>query len=378
MRIRTTTRRLIAALGVTSVLLATAACAANSSGGSEPGSGSGAESETVTLRFSYFTSESNPIGQTWIAWMDEVTERSDGSIQFEAFWDGTLLAADAVVDGLRDGRADIAQITPSFYAGQFPLTSVNELPFGTNNMGAISAAMANLYAENEDLAEEWTSQGVTPVAWVVGGPSVIVSNVDITSVDDFNGLKIRGIDRGSRALRGAGANVMAVPPADLYSSLERGLLDASGGVQFGALPSFKLQEVADYAIDASLGAQTASALAMSTAGWNRLSEEQQRVITEVSKTVPELYAQKNFEAEAVACTAFADAGVKMLILPQAEVQKLRAAGEAAVVDEWVAEVEEAGFDGLAFRETYNAEVAAVLPDYADGDLSGLVRCIEGA
>jgi len=332
---------------------------------------------TVTLRFSYFTSENNPIARTWKQWMDEVTERSDGSIEFEQYWDATLLAGDEVVEGLVDGRADLAQVTPTFYPGRFPLTAVNELPFGTNNVGAIASAMSTLVDEDEDLAEEWASQELVPLAWNVGGSSAIASTRELATAEDFKGLKVRGMDRGSRALDANGANVIALPPTELYGSMDRGLIDAVYGVQFGALPSLKLEEISDYVVDASTGAQTASTLAMSQAGWDRLSAEQQEVIREVSAEAPAMYEAQNREAEAEACTAFTEAGTELSVLDAAEVDTLRAAGEDVVVDGWLTETEEAGHDGAAFRDTYDAAVAAAAADFPDGDESGVARCIAG-
>jgi TRAP-type C4-dicarboxylate transport system substrate-binding protein len=369
---RSALRKRIGVAFAASALLALAAC--GGSGDDADAKADGGE-KTVTLRFSYFTSENNPIGQTWKAWMEDVTERSGGTIKFEQFWDGTLLTGDAVIDGLKDGRADIAQITPTFYAGKFPLTAVNELPFGTNNMGAIGAAMANLVEDNEALAKEWSGQGLKPLSWVVGGPSGIVSNKEITTAADFKGLKIRGMDRGSRALKTAGANVMAIAPNDLYSSMERGLLDATYGVQFGALTSLKLQEVSKYAVDASTGAQTASALAMSEAGWNKLSDAQKKVIEEASAEIPTVYTQKNIEAEELACTEFKKAGVELSVMDAAEVAKLREAGEASVVTEWEKEVKNAGQDPAAFRAEYQAAVEAAAADFPDGEVTGIARCL---
>ena len=360
-------RRLAAVVLGTTLVVAAAAC----------GSGDDADAAdgTVTLRFSYFTSEQNPIAQTWKQWMEEVTERSDGSIEFEQYWDGTLLGADEVVEGLVDGRADIAQVTPTFYPGRFPLTAVNELPFGTNNVGAIASAMSTLVEEDEDLAEEWSSQDLVPLAWNVGGSSAIASNREIATAADFRGLKVRGLDRGSRALDANGANVIALAPTELYGSMDRGLIDAVYGVQFGALPSLKLEEISDYVVDASTGAQTASTLAMGQAAWDSLTDEQRAVIEEVSADAPSMYEAANRAAEEEACTAFAESGTELSVLAGAEVEKLRAAGQDVVVDGWLAEVEEAGHDGAAFRETYDAAVEAAAADFPDGDESGVARCL---
>lgn len=368
MTVRARSQRLAAAAATTLALLAASACSSDTPDDGSPG-------DAVTLRFSYFTSENNPIGQTWKAWMAEVTERSNGSITFEEYWDGTLLPADGVIEGLNDGRADIAQVTPTFYSGKFPLTAVNELPFGTNNMGAISAAMSSLIQDDADLAAEWAAQGIKPLAWNVGGPSAIASTKAVRTAADFDGLKIRGIDRGSRALKEAGADLVAIAPAELYGSMDRGVLDASYGIQLGAITSLKLEEVSDYMIDASTGAQTASTLAMSVKGWNALTAEQQRIIEEVSATVPQLYVEKNRAAEDAACAAITEAGVEIITLPPTEVEALRQAGEQPVVAGWMAEVTEAGHDPAAFRAAYDAAVAEAAADFPDGDLSGLARCV---
>lgn len=355
--------------------LTLAACGSSDDDGSTNAGASGDQPD-VTLKFSYFTSQNNPIGQTWTWWMDEVTKRTDGAVSFDAFWDGTLLKADEVVDGLRDGRADVGQITPSFYSGRFPLTAVAELPFASNNVAAISATMAKLAAEDETFQEEWSSQGVKPLGWSVGGSSGVVSKQSITTAADLKGKKIRGIDRGSKALKHNGANVIAVAPAELYGSMERGLLDAVYGVPFGALTSMKLEEVGKHAVDLGLGAQTASPLAISDKAWATLSPEQQQAIEAVSAEVPAKYAELNAKADADACAVFTAKGVELFALPPAEVEKLRAGGEQKVRDEWAAELRKKDLDADGFSARYRELVETAGADFPGEDKSGVQRCIE--
>lgn len=352
-----------------------AACGSSDDGETTEASAEGAGPK-VTLKFSYFTSQNNPIGQTWTWWMDEVTKRTGGSVTFDAFWDGTLLKAEEVVDGLRDGRADVAQITPSFYSGRFPLTAVAELPFASNNVAAISATMAKLSAEDEAFQKEWSSQGVKPLGWSVGASSPVVSKEPIKTAADIKGMKIRGIDRGSKALKFNGANVLAVAPAELYGSMERGLLDGVYGVPFGALPSMKLEEVGGYTTDLGLGAQTASALAISQSTWDELSDDQRKAIEEVGAEIPAKYAELNAAADANACKLFRENDVELSVLPEGETAKLRAGGEAKVRDEWIAETKKKNLDGEAFRTKYGDLVQAASADFPDEDKSGVQRCID--
>lgn len=354
-----------------------AACGSSDDGGDSTQARSDGGGKDVTLKFSYFTSQNNPIGQTWTWWMDEVEKRSGGTITFDAYWDGTLLKAEEVVDGLRDGRADVAQITPSFYSGRFPLTAVAELPFTSNNVAAISATMAKLSAEDEAFQQEWSSQGVKPLGWSVGASSPVVSKDPIKAAGDIKGMKIRGIDRGSKALKHNGANVIAVAPAELYGSMERGLLDGVYGVPFGALPSMKLEEVGDHTADLGLGAQTASALAISESTWDELSDEQRKAIEEVGAEVPAKYAELNAAADANACKLFRENDVELSVLPEAETEKLRAGGEQKVRDEWVAELKKKDLDADGFSTKYRELVETAAADYPDEDKSGVQRCIDG-
>lgn len=359
--------------------LALAACGSSSDDGgtTTQAAKGGGQGDPVSLKFSYFTSQNNPIGQTWTWWMDEVEKRSGGSITFDAYWDGTLLKADEVVDGLRDGRADVAQITPSFYSGRFPLTAVAELPFASNNVAAISATMAKLSAEDETFQQEWSSQGVRPLGWSVGASSPVVSKKPIASAADIKGKRIRGIDRGSKALKHNGANVLAVAPAELYGSMERGLLDGVYGVPFGALTSMKLEEVGEHTTDLGLGAQTASALAISRSAWDELSDEQRKAIEDVGAEIPAKYAELNAAADANACKVFRENDVELRVLPAAETEKLRAGGEQKVRDEWVAELKKKDLDADGFGAKYRQLVETAAAEFPDEDKSGVQRCIDG-
>jgi TRAP-type C4-dicarboxylate transport system substrate-binding protein len=362
-------------------VLATAACGGADTTEAEPqatdSGASAAVGDPITLRFNYFTSKSNPHGSTWAKWMEEVTARSGGSITFDEYWDGTLLSADATIEGLKDGRADVAIVVSSFYAGRFPLTSVNELPFASNNAVAVTAAMRELSQENEDLQKEWSDQGLKPLAWTAAAPSSLVSTKPLRTAEDFEGLKIRAIDRSGKVLQAAGANIVAMGPNELYGSLERGVLDATSGISFGVVHPLKLEEVGDYIVDPSLGTSTASALTINPEKWDELSDEQKRILEEVSAEVPDYYAAFNLQTEEATCQAVKVAGNELSVLPEEEVGKLRAAGEQLVVDEWLNELAEAGHDGTAFRKAFDDAVAAAEAQYPEGELSGVARCLGG-
>lgn len=346
-------------------------------GGSSNGESSSGGDEAVELRFSYMAGENTSIGQLWTWWLDEVEKRSDGSITFERFWDATLLKSTDTIEGLRDGRADVAQVLPTVYAGRFPLSSVGELPFTSSNAPAVADALRELSSSDTPLREEWTSQGVVPLAWSVGASSALATEEPIRTAADLKGKRIRANDRGGKVLGAVGANLINIELADIYGSMERGLIDGIYGIPFSFAGPLKYPEVADHFTDLGIGVSTVNGLAMSQQTWDRLSPEQQRVIEEVNAEAPAKVGEFEAQFDQASCEAVKEADDELFVLPEAESGKIERAGKDAVVDEWKEAVEKAGAAPDEFYESYLSKVAAAEKTYSDFQ-TGVQRCAGSA
>ncbi|GAA1916530.1 TRAP transporter substrate-binding protein DctP [Nocardioides hwasunensis] len=363
---RTTNRR-SARMAASACALALSATLAACGGG-----GDGAEAGgDRTLSFGYHTGEMTPIGQVWAWWMDEVESRTDGSITFDPYWDGTLVKGPDIVESLTDGRVDVSQVMPTLYTTTFPVTSVHELPFQSSNSPAVSAAMAEL-ASDEDgaVAQEFEAKGLHPLAWAIGGSSALGTKDAIESVDDLDGVRIRGNDRSSKVMGAAGANIINMELADVYGSLDRGLIDGVYGVPFGFVGPLKYAEVVKNFTDTGMGVASANALTMSQELWDSLSDEQRDAIAEVNAEVPGKIAEFDAQFDAQSCEAVKEAGAELHVLDEAEVERLRDAGYDTVLAEWK---EAAGSDADAVLADYQAAVAAAEGDYPDYE-TGVASC----
>lgn len=345
-----------------------------SGSGSTSGSGSGGDSEK-TLRFAYFAGERTSFGQLWSWWMDEVEARTDGRIRFERFWDASLLKGPEMADGLRDGRVDVAQIVPPMYPGKFPLTSVTELPFVSENVPAGAQAIAEILRENRDFQAEWQQQGLVPLAWNIASPGALGTKEPIRSADDLDGKKLRGIDRSSKVLGAAGANLVNLDVNEIYGGMERGLINGFFGIPFAFVGPLKFPEVAKNYTDVGMGITTANAIAMSEQGWESLSPEVQRVMAEVSAEVPAKLAEYDGIAEDATCEAIRAEDATLSKLPEAETEKLRAAGEEQVREEWLDEVS-GSVDGQSVYDTWVETTRTAEGDFPDYRI-GIERCMSG-
>jgi TRAP-type C4-dicarboxylate transport system substrate-binding protein len=365
-------RRTIAVV-VASIGLALAAVGCGGTG--EAGSAASGDDSPKTLRFAYFSGEKTSFGQLWTFWMDEVEKRSNGSIKFERFWDASLLKAPEMADGLRDGRVDVAQVTPPFYPGKFPVTSVTELPFVSENVPAGAQAISEMAAEGP-VAEEWKRNGLKPLAWNIAAPGALGTKEPLPNVAALKGRRLRGNDRSAQVLGMVGANLVNLDLNEIYGAMERDLIDGFFGIPFAFVGPLKFQEVAKNYTNIGMGITTANALSMSEQGWSRLSKEQQDVMIEVSKEIPAKLAETDGAAEDASCEALKAADAKLTSFPESEVEKLRAAGEEKLRSDWAKDVSQAGVDADAVYEDWTQRTADAEAQFSDYTL-GLDRCADG-
>ncbi|MDO9407694.1 TRAP transporter substrate-binding protein DctP [Patulibacter sp.] len=355
-------------LAVASALAMSAAVAGCGGSSSSSGGGDG----QATLKFSYMAGEQTSIGQLWTWWLDEVEKRSAGSLKFDRYWDATLLKATETIEGLKDGRADVSQVLPTVYAGRFPLTSVGELPFESSNAPAVSEALATFGAdEAHPVRKEWEQQGLVPLSFSIGASSALSTKDPVRSAADLRGKRIRANDRGSRVMQSAGANLVNIELAEIYGSVERGLVNGVYGIPFSFVGPLKFPEVAKHFTDLGIGVSTVNSLAISKKRWDGLTPEQQKVIQEVNAETPKKIAEIEAQFDDVSCKAVKAAGGELTVLPDAEVQKISAAGKAGVDAAWKKDVK--GTDADAFYTEYKAKVAAAEKKYSDYQ-TGVKRC----
>ncbi len=354
-----------------------AACGGDDDSSNSASSSNGGGGETKTLKFGYHTGEQTPIGQIWAWWMDEIEKRSDGSIKFDRYWDGTLVKGTEMIEALNDGRVDVTQVMPTLFTQQFPVTAVGELPFETSNSPALSETMRELAGADGPVREEWAAQKLIPLGWAIGSSSALSTKDPVRSVADLKGKRIRGNDRQSRVLKAAGANVINMELGEVYGSMQRGLINGVYGVPFGFIGPLKYAEVADHFTDTGMGAASVNALAVSEKLWGDLSDEQKQVIEEVNLEVPAKVGEMDAKFDAISCEVVNEDDKGLFVLPEAEVEKLKQAGHAPVLAEWKKNIADKGVDADAFHSDYQSKIEAAeakFPDYK----TGVASCAEGS
>ena len=143
-------------------------------------------------------------------------------------------------------------------------------------------------------------------------------------IDSANlaGIKLRSSASQFGAMKALGASPTNIPYMEVYSALERGVVDgAVSGGEWSAARDQKWQEVIKYAVDAKL-AYTRTPIMMNLNTWNRLTPEQQQIvrdgINKSSQELPEIIATDATKAR----KEMEAAGVKFIKLPPAQEREL--------------------------------------------------------
>ncbi|MEY3050748.1 MAG: hypothetical protein RLY31_533 [Bacteroidota bacterium] len=204
-------------------------------GGGKPGAqtgGAGAPGIISSRRYQWRMVTTWPpnfpvIGEGCLMFAEWVKEMSGGRMEIKVYGGGEMVPALETFDAVRNGAVEMGSGAAYYWVGKSPAaTFFTSVPFGMN------AQQVNAWLMNGDGMSLWTSLyadfGLVPFP---GGNTGIQSggwfNREIRSVADLKGLKMRIPGLGGRVFERAGGTPVLLSAGDLYTGLERGIIDAA-------------------------------------------------------------------------------------------------------------------------------------------------------
>ncbi|MCC6007298.1 MAG: TRAP transporter substrate-binding protein [Rhodobacteraceae bacterium] len=309
---------------------------------------SGAFAQDVTLRVHHFLSPNGSVPKFFIVpWAEKVMEDSDGRIKVEVFPSMQLGGTPpSLYDQARDGVVDVIWTVPSYQPGRFPEAEVFELPFMTSRSGEKSSRAA------WDFTQEFLTERMGDVHLVavhVHGPGVIhTKDGPITSLDDFDGLTLRGPSRQAvRLLEQLGATTVGMPVPQFPEALSRGVVQG-GVIPWEVVPALRVEELAENHTE--IGGDFAMyntffVFAMNRASYERMPEDLRAVIDANSGREASAWAGRAMDTgDGIAREAIEARGNTIVTMPDDVLEAVQAVGEA-VTETWIAEVTAAGLPG---------------------------------
>ena len=234
-----------------------------------------ASAKSINLKFAYWMSTKHSLHSVFEKYAKEVKELTNGRVEITLYPGGALGGPRQQWDMAVGGIADISFFMPGYTAGRFPLTSVFDLPLLLGGSSTVNTAIAHGVFEKY-IEQEYKDAKM--LFFFVSEPFTFhTSKKKINSMADIKGLKFRTSGAVQSAMvKGLGGSPVTLPITEVYTSLEKGVID---GVvtAFTAMLGYKLWDVVNNSIHAGLTA-TPMAVAMNKKTWNSLPPDVQKIL----------------------------------------------------------------------------------------------------
>ena len=181
---------------------------------------------------------------------------------------------------VRDGTIAFTEITSGYVAGDLPQLEITFLYGLYPNHEIEYKANAAVQGYLEKLIQEDTGGGqVISRMWVSGGDNFFFCRDKINEVADFKGKKVRSHGAAlSDWIEAFGANAQFVAFAEVYTALERGILDCGVTVAFAAHGQ-RWYEVTKYMVG-PLSSQLINTMVMNSKVFSDLPEDIRQILVE--------------------------------------------------------------------------------------------------
>jgi TRAP-type mannitol/chloroaromatic compound transport system substrate-binding protein len=258
------------------------------------------------------------------AFAARVKEMSGGRLVVDALPGGSIVAPTESLDAVSAGVLDAQQGGPGYWTGK----------------DAAFALIGDLQGgwENPHQAQEWMEKGgglqLTRelyrrynVYFVTGawyGVESLVSKKPIRTLADFKGLKLRApVGIGQDIFRILGAAPVNLPGSEVYTALERGVIDASDWGTLSMNQDLGYHKLAKYPTYPGFHSMPMSDVAVNLNRWNALPDDLKKVFEVAAAQFSHDMLVRNAEADARVAREAKQLGFEPTDLPAADRRKFR-------------------------------------------------------
>jgi TRAP-type C4-dicarboxylate transport system substrate-binding protein len=218
--------------------------------------------------------------ESFLEFVDKVNERGEGVVRIEVRGGPEAIGMFQQPEAVRNGVVDMAYTPGSFYAGMLPekdaLVASNITAAEARENGGIDL-VDEIHQEKMNVKYlGWFDSGVSYNLWTVNEPQL-----DEEGNLDVSDWKLRGNPvYNAFFTEYLGASVVDIPTTDVYSALERGIVDATGWTQIGLL-DLKWDDFVNYRIEPDFFS-TDLGVIVNLDSWNALSDEARAILQDAA------------------------------------------------------------------------------------------------
>ena len=293
------------------------------------------------------------------AFFEKVEKETGGKVKFQAYWAGTLISDREGIAQLASGVADMAFVAPIYSRVGKDISRSME---GWFNMRLTPDQKVQVFWKLWDKYPQLRAEfeGVHLVAAHAGtNMDVMTANRAVRTLDDLKGLRLKATGDEVIVLNKLGAAAVAMPMGDVYTSLQKGILDGTIA-PYETLVGFKFAEVIKYFTTFPAPRAAYGSRAMNQKSWDALPADIQKVFTANSLYWSHMVHEYSDKQDAVGKEFGKKHGVEFITPPEKDLDAYLAV-QAEVYLDVAKKLDAKGLPGTAMMndaEAWSKEILA--------------------
>jgi TRAP-type C4-dicarboxylate transport system substrate-binding protein len=279
-----------------------------------------AGAQQVTLKGITSFAEKTFYSRAFERFIDKVNADGKGVIEINYIGGPKAMPPFEVGNALKGGVVDIANVTGAFYTNLMPEADawkLTERPMSELRKNGGYAYMARLYDQKLNA--------ILLARHVDNNPFHIYLTKPI-SKPDLTGLKLRITPVYRDFFQALGATVVQTAPGEVYTALERGVVDGYGWPITGIF-DLGWHEKTKYRVDPGFYSAEVSIL-INKSSWGRLNDAQKKIIADAAAWI-EAQAQETTKQNEADIARQKAAGIQVIAFTGADAAAFRAKAYAA-------------------------------------------------
>lgn len=291
----------------------------------------GALAQDFSFKFQSSDPAGNPNFILQQGWAESVKEKTGGRVVVELLPVESIVAHNETQDAIAAGILDGHVTDTSYFAGKDPAFGLIANPVGAWSAPQEMFDFMSSGGGKELMNEMLEPYGLHFIGATTPGLEAFVSKVPLNGVDDLKGLKVRAPEGlVQQVFAAAGAAPVNLPGSEVFTSLDKGVIDAADYSVFSTNQAQGLHDVAPNPVYPGFHSMPLVEISISKAKWDALPDDLKTALEE-------------------SVAAFAQAQVAALAENDMKAVEAAKAGGKITVSDWPAE-ERAKFRTIATGE----------------------------
>ncbi|WP_289154571.1 TRAP transporter substrate-binding protein [uncultured Salipiger sp.] len=238
--------------------------------------------------FTFRIQSSDPAGNTNFVlqkeWAEMVSEKTDGRVAVEMLPVETIVAHSETMDAVAAGILDGHFTDTSYASGKDPAFGLIANPVGAWSDPSQMFDFMNNGGGKELMNEMLEPYGLHFVGATTPGLEAFVSKVPLDGVDDLQGLKLRAPEgMVQNVFAAAGAAPVNLPGSEVFTSLDKGVIDAADYNTFSTNAAQGLHDVAKHPVYPGFHSMPLIEVSVNKAKWDSLPDDLKTAMEESVK-----------------------------------------------------------------------------------------------